>query len=83
MPGHIVTNPPYGERIGDTATFQNVYADIKEMLFDRAHDYKVSFITSDPDFRRLMGMKEDRRIALKNGPLDVEFITYTMYPKRR
>lgn len=83
MPGHIVTNPPYGERIGDSTSIQNVYTDIKDMLFDRAHDYKVSFITGDPDFRRLMGMKEDRRIALKNGPLDVEFITYTMYPKRR
>lgn len=82
MPGHIVTNPPYGERIGDTATLQNVYADMKEMLFDRGHDYKASFITSDPDFRKVMGLKEDRRISLKNGPLDVEFITYSMYPKR-
>ena len=52
------------------------------MLFDRAHDYKASFITSDPEFRKIMGLKEDRRVALKNGPLDVEFITYSMYPKR-
>jgi putative N6-adenine-specific DNA methylase len=80
--GHIVTNPPYGERIGDATGIQATYVDIRDMLFDRAHDYKASFITSDTSFRKIMGLKEDRRIALKNGPLDVEFITYTMYPKR-
>lgn len=81
-PGHIVTNPPYGERIGDASELHKVYDDIRTMLFDRAHDYKASFITSDPDFRQRLGLKEDRRLSMRNGPLDVEFITYTMYPKR-
>lgn len=81
-PGHIVSNPPYGERIGEAKDLEKVYVDLRDMLFDRAHDYKASFITSDPEFRRIMGLKEDRRLALKNGPLDVDFITYSMYPKR-
>ncbi len=79
--GHIITNPPYGERLSE-GTFQNIYADIRTMLLDKAYGYKASFITSDVEFRKLIGLREDRRISLKNGPLDVEFITYTMYPKR-
>lgn len=82
-PGAIVTNPPYGERIGETDTFQHVYSDLKQMLIERAQGYKASFITNDVQFRHIMGLTEEKVTKMRNGPLDVELVTYSIYAKKK
>ncbi len=83
-PGLILTNPPYGERIGTKESVRDLIPLFQQMLKTKARGgYKVGVFTGDPGFKRVFGLKEDRIIPLKNGPLDAELLLYTVYDRRR
>lgn len=76
----IITNPPYGERIGDQQAIRQIYARIRECM---AADDTLSLylITSDRDFEKnALGRSADRRRKLYNGRLQTTYYQY--YGKR-
>ena len=65
----IVTNPPYGERMGSERDVEALY---KEMgvHFRSLAPWQVYIITSHPYFERLYGKKADKVRKLYNGMLE-------------
>ena len=69
--GIIVTNPPYGERIGDRETIDNIYRSLNVFCTENK-DWSLFMITTDKDAEEpVMGRKADRRRKLYNGRMEV------------
>ena len=71
----MITNPPYGERIGDLREVQKCY---KKMAILLALDNTLSLnvITSDEDFERIVARKANARRKLFNGMIKTDYYQY-------
>ena len=79
--GVIVTNPPYGIRIGDERDLKRVYR-AYEKFFKENPTWSLFVITSDKNFESIVMKREaDRRRKLYNGRLEVCF--YQFHGKKR
>ena len=66
--GTIVTNPPYGERLGTLREAEKLYREIGEH-FRSLSPWQVYIITSHPSFEKFYGKKADKVRKLYNGML--------------
>lgn len=73
--GFIITNPPYGERLGNTREVEKLYSDLGR-VFSRLDNWSYYLITSNPSFEKLFGKKADRRRKLYNGRLECQYYQY-------
>ena len=73
--GVIVTNPPYGERIGRDETLQGIYQRLREILRERP-TWSLFVITADKDLERVLGRKADRRRKLYNGRIETTYYQF-------
>jgi putative N6-adenine-specific DNA methylase len=64
--GTIVTNPPYGERMGTQAEIERLYTELGSHFRSLA-PWQVYIITSHPSFERLYGKRADKVRKLYNG----------------
>ena len=64
--GTIVTNPPYGERLGTLSEVEELYRDIGAHFRSLA-PWQVYVITSHDGFERLYGKRADKVRKLYNG----------------
>ena len=64
--GTIVTNPPYGERLGSAREVEKLYKEIGEH-FRSLSPWQVYVITSHEGFERLYGKRADKVRKLYNG----------------
>ena len=64
--GTIVTNPPYGERLGAMSEVEELYRQIGEH-FRSLSPWQVYIITSHPSFEKLYGKRADKIRKLYNG----------------
>ncbi|HKK94809.1 MAG TPA: class I SAM-dependent RNA methyltransferase [Anaerovoracaceae bacterium] len=68
--GIIITNPPYGERIGDTNIMNKIYNKLNELTKENPR-WSLFMITTDKDIERKVFNKEaNRRRKLYNGRLE-------------
>lgn len=71
----VMTNPPYGERLGDAA----MAAQLEEVLGQRLtlNPIKSTYvITSDADFEQHFGRRADKRRKLYNGMIPCQLYMY-------
>jgi putative N6-adenine-specific DNA methylase len=81
-PGFIITNPPYGKRLGDPESAEGIYRDMGE-LARRFPGWKLGVITDHPGFESFLGIKADSCREITNGAAAVYFFQYDeLRPKR-
>lgn len=67
--GIIITNPPYGKRIGDEEQIDVIYKKLSQ-FFKKHKDWSLFIITTDEEFEeKVMGREANRRRKLYNGRL--------------
>jgi len=71
----IVTNPPYGERLGTVAEAERLYRELGEH-FRSLSPWQVYIITSHPSFERLYGRRADKVRKLYNGMIPCYLYQY-------
>lgn len=68
-PGLVVTNPPYGERLGENATLPMLYRSLGLML-KRCHPgWRAAILTTETDLAKFIGMRAHKTHTLYNGSL--------------
>ena len=74
--GIIVTNPPYGERIGEQEEIDKVFKALRS--FCGSHpDWSLFVITPDKDAeKKIMGRRADRRRKLYNGNIETTYYQF-------
>lgn len=69
--GIIITNPPYGERIGEAKQIEGIYNKYRE-FFAENPTWSLFMVTTDKEVEdKIMGRPADRRRKLYNGRLEV------------
>lgn len=66
----VVSNPPYGERIGDARQLLPLYRAFGERLRERAAGFGLALLTSSPEHARALALGGLRQVALQNGGLE-------------
>ena len=77
----IVTNPPYGERMGTERQVEALYRELGEH-FRSLSPWQVYIITSHPAFERFYGKKADKVRKLYNGMLPCYLYQYFKNEKK-
>ena len=73
--GIIITNPPYGERLGDRRAADAVARALGRLAAAQS-EAAMGVITSNANFEREFGRRADKRRRLYNGRLECEFLMY-------
>ena len=71
----VITNPPYGERLGDEKEANDLYR-IMGKVFESAPGKRYGIITPQEDFARLFGREADKTRKLYNGMIKCNYNMY-------
>lgn len=67
--GLVITNPPYGERIGDMPALVPLYSELGARLRQYYPGWSVALFTGNPELGYRFGMKAHKQYAFFNGAL--------------
>lgn len=73
--GCLITNPPYGERLGEQREIEELYRTIP-LVLRRFPTWSHYVLTSRPDFEQLVGQESDKRRKLYNGRIECTLFQY-------
>ncbi len=73
--GILITNPPYGDRIGNEDEIEEIHRAIGK-IFGKNETWSNYIITSNEEFEKHYGKKCDKKRKLFNGDVKVEFYQY-------
>jgi putative N6-adenine-specific DNA methylase len=73
--GFLITNPPYGKRLGDQSAAEQIYKDMAG-LSQRFSGWKLAVITDHSGFESLYGKKADSCREISNGAIPSFFYQY-------
>jgi len=73
--GVLITNPPYGIRMGDNDEVRQLYIDFGNK-FRELDKWSIYVITSDEEFEHYFGRKSDRKRKLYNGRIKVDYYQF-------
>ena len=73
--GVFISNPPYGERMGEREEVIKLYKDLG-IKFKELSSWSKYIISSCEDFEKLFGQKADRKRKLYNGRIKSDYYQY-------
>jgi len=75
LDGVIVSNPPYGERLGDEESVTQLYTEMGQ-TFAPLETWSKYILTSELEFESYYGVKATKKRKLYNGTLRVDLYQY-------
>jgi putative N6-adenine-specific DNA methylase len=76
--GILLSNPPYGERIGEEDALAELYPQLAASLKRNFAGWNAFFLTSDLRMPKLMRLAPSRKTPLFNGPLECRLFEFRM-----
>ncbi|MGH8614557.1 MAG: THUMP domain-containing class I SAM-dependent RNA methyltransferase [Gammaproteobacteria bacterium] len=76
--GLLVTNPPYGVRLGDKEQLAAFYPRLGDSLKRNFAGWRAYLFTADLRLPKLIGLAASRRTPLFNGPLECRLYEFTI-----
>lgn len=80
--GYIISNPPYGERMGEEKEVEELYRDFGK-LYLSLDAWSIFVITPHKDFQKLFGKKADKNRKLYNGKIQCYYYQYFSSENKR
>lgn len=80
--GIIITNPPYGERLGDDEVIKELYKSMGE-AFLKLPAWSYYVLTSINEFQKYFGKKADKNRKLYNGRIQCYYYQYISNPSSK
>ena len=75
-PGLVTVNPPYGERIAESA---EQWKRLGDLLKRRYAGWKAVVLAGDPSRGKQLGLRPSRRIPVWNGPLEARVLVVDLW----
>ena len=72
--GLLVTNPPYGVRLGDEAQVEAMWRQLGDVLRQRFLGWEAWILAGDPELGKRLGLRPRRRIVVFNGPIEARLL---------
>jgi putative N6-adenine-specific DNA methylase len=76
--GVLVTNPPYGVRLGEKERLAAFYPQLGDALKKRFPGWTAFIFSGDPDLAKLIRLHPSRKTVLFNGALECRLYEYRM-----
>jgi len=76
--GVLVTNPPYGVRLGEQESLAAFYPQLGNALKKKFAGWRVHLFTADLRLPKLIGLSPSKRTPLYNGPLECRLYEFRM-----
>jgi 23S rRNA (guanine2445-N2)-methyltransferase / 23S rRNA (guanine2069-N7)-methyltransferase len=80
-PGLLVTNPPYGERIGDQEQLKSLYDLLGQKMRDEFVSWKAAVLTGNPPLARELHIEAKRSHTLFNGRIECRLLRFDLTPE--
>ena len=77
-PGVIVTNPPFGERLGERLELETLYAAWGQRLRQEASGWTLWLLSGHPDLTAALRLKAAQRVPVSHGGLDCRWLRYEL-----
>lgn len=81
--GLVVTNPPYGERLGAEAELGPLYERLGDTLKRGFPGWDAWLLASSPELLKHVGLKASERVPLLNGPIECRLVHYAIQARVR
>ncbi|MFA9398994.1 MAG: class I SAM-dependent RNA methyltransferase [Clostridiaceae bacterium] len=79
--GVLISNPPYGERIGEAEEVQRMYRSLGN-IYKGLDEWSFYVLTSNLIFEKLFGKKSDKNRKLYNGKILCYYYQYINNPQK-
>lgn len=76
--GLLVSNPPYGERIGEKEQLTTLYRQLGEAMINEFPGWQAAILTSDLDLGKATGLRSHKRYTLFNGTLETSLLLFDL-----
>ncbi|MBI2987980.1 MAG: methyltransferase, partial [Deltaproteobacteria bacterium] len=76
--GIIVTNPPYGVRLGEQRELADLYPKLGDVLKKKFSGWRAYILSADMRLPKLIRLAASKRTPLFNGPLECRLFEYKM-----
>ena len=75
-PGLVVTNPPYGKRLGEFPELTTLYETLGNRLKEGFQGWEAAVFTGNPELGAQLGLRAYRVNSLYNGPLECKLLLF-------
>jgi putative N6-adenine-specific DNA methylase len=73
-PGALVTNPPYGVRVGERDRLRNLYAQLGNIARQKLPGWTIAFLCADDVLARSVGLPLETAFETRNGGIPVRLM---------
>ena len=81
-PGLVVTNPPYGERLGEAAQLGPLYKSLGDWLKSQCLHWHAGVITDSGELGKQIGLRAGKINAFYNGALECKLLQFEVEAAR-
>jgi 23S rRNA G2445 N2-methylase RlmL len=74
----IVTNPPYGERLGDLAAARELLDTFVRQVKHHAVGSTLGLVVPRGDLEKSVGLRPQKRLAVESGPLGLRYLCFAI-----
>ncbi|RDS81186.1 bifunctional 23S rRNA (guanine(2069)-N(7))-methyltransferase RlmK/23S rRNA (guanine(2445)-N(2))-methyltransferase RlmL [Dyella monticola] len=79
--GLVITNPPYGERLGEREGMPALYRSLGETLRDHFTGWRAAVLAGDAELGRATTLRTDKKYTLYNGALETVLLIFELHPR--
>jgi 23S rRNA (guanine2445-N2)-methyltransferase / 23S rRNA (guanine2069-N7)-methyltransferase len=76
--GLVVSNPPYGERIGSESGLPALYSELGAVLRERFQGWQAAILTGNPPLARNLGIYAKRTHRVFNGTIECRLLRFDL-----
>ena len=80
-PGWLVTNPPYGVRVGERDKLRDLYAAFGRLSRERLGGWTVALLGAERTLEAQLRLPLEERFATRNGGIPVRLMVGTVVPE--
>ena len=81
--GVLVTNPPWGERMGQRDALPHLYNALGERMSEEFDNWLAVVLTSDLSLGKALGLRANKRHRFHNGRLDLHCLQFQLGAENR
>ncbi len=73
--GVLISNPPYGERIGEKEDLEEIYQSLQGLIY-KLSTWSFYIITNEKSLEKKLNRRADRKRKLYNGRIEVDYYQF-------
>lgn len=77
--GVIITNPPYGERMGEKENLKDFYKQLGDVLKHNCKGHTAFLLIGDTELVKSVGLRTSQKLIIHNGPIECRLTKYEIY----